>query len=897
MSDKIEENGDEYENEEDEEEFDNTKEKMGKINIIEDNNEIINKENKKVFIDEEKELLAKKREEILDEKQRLINILDDIQDKLEEKRDKGIDEIYEEIIDNTEKKSKKLRIKNGFLLIIMFYIIGPIFSIFNLIGIFQTISIMKVIWIIFKNMIKFFFQYQFKEKTDEFNYDETINFNLILYNNSRNEIADFNLVMITGFIGSIIFKYTGFYITSIIFLIVNSAGIIMILSCEFIKNKDIFKNDKGEIVPDFSVPQILYIFGCFLILFIGCGGSALLSQYILNEGFSKLKTYMLKIQLERIQLNAYYIRKYYNENLKKNNEETNNYDDDEINNSNKKGDDNNGDNELSDDPQKLKDKFKIDENDKQFKEFIKKNQSKFDNYFIISFTTILGYFLKYLINIFLIKQGIEYNNFFYYIIGIYAGAIISSFCFCFLYDCSFKEEEENDEKKNKNEYSIYKIFGCTIYSQKIFKERNKPKCECIKLLCKSLKNCFDNTICAAFDELFKKYFKCNNCECCECCDCCNFCICCYIFGNCCCCDDNFDEQKLKCCCCDCCDLDNISYEQNHTYFCYCYQSQRTFKWFNNYISSEIQKKLSPYILEYFFLQFLTIAFEKQYEYNINENNKNNNFDGLFIYIILFFGNIIIFFYFTLSFSNYLDEENDAYDIAEKIQELSNNILHGLPGIIIVNGIYSIIFSPYNFFSEKFNELLNNNYFIYSPILLNKFFYFTFNYYCISLKDDKENNDLITGYLLISIYLSIQNLIISLIKDNISNDNILYLIQFIPSFIPSIIFCLFFLLLFIASIIQGKLPLFLFKLISFILCFGGLWSYNIEEENNCKCKYNCKEGYCKYNYCNVSDECQCCCKNCNSDCECGEGCHKFLKTILCLNCLKDDDNDSFDDLII
>ena len=199
---------------------------------------------------------------------------------------------------------------------------------------------------------------------------------------------------------------------------------------------------------------------------------------------------MLKNQLEIISRNVYYIRKYFREsqNLKNNN-------------NNEK----NNDNTISDEVEDSKNipiNFKIDENDKEFKDFDKKNKSQFDNYFIISFTTIIGYFLKYLLNVILIKYNIKYDLFFYYIIGIYTSSIIISLFFYFLYDCTFKEKEndededgdkdeeeefedikknENNEEKDKllkkkkikkkNKYNVCQICGFTIYSQKVFKKK------------------------------------------------------------------------------------------------------------------------------------------------------------------------------------------------------------------------------------------------------------------------------------------------------------------------------------------------------------------------------------------------------------------------------------------
>ena len=296
----------------------------------------------------------------------------------------------------------------------MYYLIAPLFSIINLIGIFQIKSIMKIVLLIFKNVIKFYYQFHFKDKTDDFSHEKHVNFYAIFYNNSYNEIVDFNLVMISGFIGNIILKSTGFYITSIIFLFINLGGVLLIFTSEFLKNEKIFENENGEIIPDFKISQILFLLFCYIIFYIGAGGSALLSQMLLNDRFSKLKTYLLKIKLETIELNVYHIRKNFkklqmniknNEKIQNNNSEEMN----EIQNSDK--------NDSSDEINDKSLKFEINENEEEFKKFCKENQSKFDNYFIICFTTIIGYFLKYFINIILMKYKKNNTEFFYYIIG------------------------------------------------------------------------------------------------------------------------------------------------------------------------------------------------------------------------------------------------------------------------------------------------------------------------------------------------------------------------------------------------------------------------------------------------------------------------------------------------
>ena len=106
--------------------------------------------------------------------------------------------------------------------------------------------------------------------------------------------------MISGFIGTLILKSTGFFITSIIFLIINSIGIVIIFSSDFLNNEKVFENYKGEIIPNFSIAQVLIILFFLIILFIVTRGSALISQIILNDRFFKLKTYLFKIKLKKL---------------------------------------------------------------------------------------------------------------------------------------------------------------------------------------------------------------------------------------------------------------------------------------------------------------------------------------------------------------------------------------------------------------------------------------------------------------------------------------------------------------------------------------------------------------------------------------------------------------------
>ncbi len=94
-------------------------------------------------------------------------------------------------------------------------------------------------------------------------------------------------------------------------------------------------------------------------------------------------------------------------------------------------------------------------------------------------------------------------------------------------------------------------------------------------------------------------------------------------------------------------------------------------------------------------------------------------------------------------------------------KLFNQILVGTHGILIFDGFYALIFTSL-YLSNSENIVFTKNYLYLVPVLMNKFYYFTLIYYCISYTEDKKQFELISGSTLISIYLSISDLIVSLI---------------------------------------------------------------------------------------------------------------------------------------
>ena len=176
---------------------------------------------------------------------------------------------------------------------------------------------------------------------------------------------------------------------------------------------------------------------------------------------------------------------------------------------------------------------------------------------------------------------------------------------------------------------------------------------------------------------------------------------------------------------------------------------------------------------------------------------------------------------------------------------SYTVFNGIHILLLINSIISLLFSVlYIFGIEDFGD------YIIIPILMYQYFDFSLNYYCICVTEQENNHELIlSGGILVSIYLKIWSVIYSLIQSYSENENEKYTYYFQGILSITII------VLFIIYLIFTK-----FK---YVIC------YNCVNMNLCGfcqvcgpcCKYNtfCIDGY-QYCYC-------CCCddkSSCFSD---------------------------------
>ena len=829
----------------------------------------LNKENDNQLNEAEQYVrLASESEIELEEKDNLINVLDELKDLLDkgDNRPKSINEVYEIYLENEVITKSHIKDKISELLLkIMFFFEGPSYGVIFLIGIFQMKSLMNALLELLKNSIITFYKCNVNSNCDIIVKDKEINiydFYEYYYFHTTNETIDFNLMMITGFIGNLILKWKGFKISAGLLSIFNFGSIIWLLNFNF--------QFKEEGKFDYDFLKILNLAFIYFLLLCGTGGSALLSHQILVESHLKYKDYLIKKMKKNMEPE---IKKDIEiKEIKEINDEENlNIKETNI---------------ISTDPKIKEPNLDLNNNSssksllrktiyqkKSANEIIenqikKKEKNKFDFFFMICLTTILGYLGKYGMNFFLdfiltIIYGEKYDKrlFLIGIMILHAIALLFSILLYQLFKVSIFEYDEKEEEKRKI-IKISQVCGYIIYSEK--RKLAPAKRNCCTLCCESIQNCCNETFCHLL----------SNCDC---------------------------EPK---CTCKRCIYDTRDYNKDQEVFRYCYKTHRKSFWCNKFLTNKTQKKIFPYMLEYFVLQLTTIGFEKQYEQYKNENVHRKS------WIAVFIGTFILFFYFTLSFTRIVlgkdickddkenedEKENEDKKIRSKevITSLSNEILKGTHGILLFNGVFSLILSSFylSSMSEEIKQFLfkDNINVIFMPCLMNKFYYFTLNYYCIYTAEKFNKFEIISGSSLISIYIAIWNLVLTLIKtiipeetpenDDYNYNNILYIIQIIFSSIPSLCVVIFILAgLCVSTGLWSfldydcsceecrenfNLHKFLCCIFSFFFCFGGLWikfedfeTYEYECCNIGECcdiGVNCYNVYCFEN----AIICDCCC---------------------------------------
>ena len=374
--------------------------------------------NENILYDEEEETLLKYKKNTLEDK------FEDLYNKYKEKGDIKIYDIIQKNsesqnkneINETIKKEKKAILDN---LSCKIYIFALLFLTLYLIGIFQLIDLFdstkKETGLVFKS---FFFD-EFKERNETFKE--------LYINSCFKNIPEFDFAFVTSFIGSLPLKLCGFFISSLIFTILNSYLFISFTKLDLDKQKyDFF--------------DFFHIAIYFLLFFISFGAISLFPHEKISEG-------IIYYENKRI---------FYSENKKEKSEN-----DEEQKEEQKK------DQVVQEIQEVKKEKEgKESKEEKEEKELFwePKYEMQTDLFMIIGIGIIFAYILNKLINYLFYRYSSKFfeENFEMIFIIIYDGSYILSLIFYlfFHYQIILVNELENSEEKEEKIISkYYRICG------------------------------------------------------------------------------------------------------------------------------------------------------------------------------------------------------------------------------------------------------------------------------------------------------------------------------------------------------------------------------------------------------------------------------------------------------
>jgi len=231
----------------------------------------------------------------------LKNLESNLEENLEEERQKQ-EEQNEEKDDEDEQNDKKSDILLSCLyqyqkdnklyvwgMFLIFALALPAFVTINLIGTFQIISVMNAVSEVLSRAITCYFDLEDKEDEE---YYEFTNFYSFYYKFTIDEGIEFDLIETMSFLGIILVKFYGYSISSVIFMIINVVALGLIMN---------FFSDYNEGFEKYSIFQIIYLIIVYILLFVGVGSSALLSQQLLIDHYERYTIFQKEVEEKRKQ--------------------------------------------------------------------------------------------------------------------------------------------------------------------------------------------------------------------------------------------------------------------------------------------------------------------------------------------------------------------------------------------------------------------------------------------------------------------------------------------------------------------------------------------------------------------------------------------------------------------
>ena len=824
--------------------------------------------------------------------------------------------------DINEIKNKNLPLKLGLCKMIIFVLCMVLIGSIYLIPIFSMKVIKSGLETIIMNCFKNVLAYKIEKPDSLFNFYE------IFFDNVQILTFNFDLMMIMNWLGDNFLQSCGYIVTGIIFISINFLQFILIFQFNFL---DYNQNNK------YSLWKFLHLLSIYILNFIGLGGSSLLSQKIFVELFNKFNERIERMDdfKEKIE-NAIKIIKDEKIELKDKKDKDNDNDKKDYNYELKEE-------ENYNDLKTVNNLERKTLRDKRIKTEKLKSDKNFKTFFFITTFTLTAYLADYFFNSEIIRiknetdKKIQNNIYIKYNISLNISMDVEEKKNTNITNEIYKEIYDNDKNYFFNIYSSYYslallitiiLYSIAIYSsfqkenkknevkeyldslkkEKSGEDFNNNKSTLLKLVeafenkknpddskdikdineknsnninyrlckfcgflyysetndlrgdmgcCKKFCNCLGDF----FKLNFKSFIDCFNVTFC------NIINIIFCYGK--------DICKCKCFC----DSNKIEYNKISESFCFFFKEKRKYKWFHDYITSEIQKEIFKYLLEYFYLGLTVIALDKQFiDFRYKARKGKNIYDKGFSFkeglknlqntkiLIIIIISLYLFFKFSSSFGKKTIKKSKIQIEKTDFSYFTVSILKGIHILLLINSIISVIFSIIYFYGIKdFDD------YIILPILMYKCFYLIFNYYCICLSGLHSGNEFIfSGSVLISIYMIIWNFIYSLIQK--FDDLYLFIFQTVFSFITILVY------------------------IYYLVFSNSKFKYSICEncincnlcgacENYCRCNIFCIEG---------SQYCDCCFCDDTSCFYC-----KFCEHFFVCNCCKclsenadliDDDDD-------
>ena len=665
------------------------------------------------------------------------------------------------------------------------YLFGLLFFIFYLTGFFQLLDLFDAceeeLGIVFHS-----FFYNQKRESDE-------TFVEIYLNCCLKTIPEFDLAFLTSIIGIFPLESCGFFITSIIFFVVNLILFVGFTKIDFEKEK-------------FDVIDFLYILFYFILFFITFGSISLIAHQKFSEGilaFDKLKE-----KFEEKQKNV----------EEKKEEKSHEIIEIRIENIEEQKGDNADKKEKEIEEVKVENQYS--KNNKNKKNEKNENDPRFIDvkgcwkdgglFFLLCIGLMLAYILNRGINIIIYTSSEQFyeDHFIAIFFFIYIGCYIISLIFYLFFNIEIIIINNQMPKNEKKDQNYFRIFGYLIYyenipvknSKKDLEEKNDSNQQNIiknennvvvypnnlhdMIVSKKEKennqnpdysyykdilygllfpSCYNKAeemnqkskyCCASCKLGFRKcYFKSKKTEfepiCCECWKCEECCSCC---------------EECQCCLC-CKRMELKETYQKEEVFCYIYKIQRKCSWFCDLF---FERNMFSLIVHNIVVEMGIIGFEKKMNENLEEKSLSDNYSTIIVYLIFFLVLTIL---------------NTGWCVClTKAKNYS-----GFSAFSIFFHFLNVIFSGLSYFGKGITKERTNNWVILIPIAYTKFLNFVVYEILVDSLDENNIDILSNSFVMTSVYYIYDN-IVFIIADLIDADSDkLILFQFIFGILVMIFF--------------------------------------------------------------------------------------------------------------